>query len=320
VQGWLFAELAHASKRAASGRAASGRAASGRAAPKDARHEDAALGEVVEAGRPDASRDVSPDGSTGEHPADDGDQLGLFSPVALLRADLERALGRGDFTAADEVRRQIEGEHGRGAVPDDLDGLEELLPCRWEEASLESLLDAWERARGTTTTRHRRLQVRRGFFARVAAVLPLAEVAARDLRFVEDLVAVASETGQLAEARAILRDALLAGREVAPLDVEDRTLRAVLADEGCPQRLACLGGPRRAWPVPPFTEAEAVALAASWTARVPEDEAARALAAWDCLRVLAAAPVLPEQLVRGARLSLKLLDPELHAEVMGRLT
>jgi hypothetical protein len=118
------------------------------------------------------------------------------------------------------------------------------------------------------------------------------------------------------EARRLVRDALLEGRALEPLDFpHDGPVADVLAEDMPSRWLACLGAVRRLWPAPPLSPAETNALAAGRTDALAACDPA--LEFWRCLRV-ADTPACPDERLHEARRRMKALHPELHAAYMRR--
>jgi hypothetical protein len=132
-------------------------------------------------------------------------------------------------------------------------------------------------------------------------------------RFLESRPGRSAEDGRR-EARALVRDCLLAGRTLDSLDFrEDRALAELLAEELSPRWLACLGHIRRLWPSPAPRDSEWDALAESARGAARGEDPA--LTFWQCL-CLAESPACPDELRRQARRRMKQLDPDLHAQFM----
>jgi hypothetical protein len=108
-------------------------------------------------------------------------------------------------------------------------------------------------------------------------------------------------------AHGLVRDALLAGRDLSSLDFDhDKAVADLLAEDLPPRWLACLGLIRRLWPAPPPDESD----------RSPEETA---LEFWRCLQLADSADT-PEEVLHEARRRMKRLRPELHALYMRRAT
>jgi hypothetical protein len=117
------------------------------------------------------------------------------------------------------------------------------------------------------------------------------------------------------QARSIVRDALVGGRDLRPDDFRDDRVRDLLAEPLAPAWLASLGAIRRLWGAPAVDEpAAANLLALPIGARTADVNGAAARSFWDCLRI-AWSPV-PEALRQEARRRMKRLDPELHRLAM----
>jgi hypothetical protein len=252
----------------------------------------------------------------------DGRQIDLFAPWVVLGRELESALGRGRFEEALRLRRMLEESYGPSVHTRDLGFLDRLGGGTWQ-CPPGDVLAVWMRIdEGLNGGEQLRACIRAGVFLRlleahtaeclVAAkpecLAALARVLSSDRR-------IGPEDGRR-RARALVRDALLAGRELTSLDFDyDRPVADVLAEDLPPRWLACLGLIRRLWSAPPPDEPERGAFARPKVATGPEDEGASEF--WRCLRVAEAADC-PEDRLHEARRQMKRLRPELHALYMRR--
>ena len=245
------------------------------------------------------------------------DQHHLFAGVVLLRTAIDGAVAQADFAEAARLRATLTAEHGEH--PTDLAYLDELASCAWDAGAPEPLLAAWRAACARIESPSRSHAVSDAFFTRLASVTSPATVAALDPSCLPHLVGALERAGHDEVARGLVRDALLAGQALAPLDFDEPSTRDVLAEDLAPERLACLGTVRHAWSVPTPAADELAAYERSLAAPLPESEADRALDFWRCLRVTTLRPRLPEPLLHGARARMRLLDAELHAAHLQRL-
>jgi len=262
-----------------------------------------------------------PTGDAPAAPADDR-QLDLFADRVVLARDLDAALAAGRFEDVARLRHAMDDAFGptatsRGLAP--LDGLDEVA---WHGPPAAAL-SAWAAIdRGLAGPPPLRDRVRSGVFARLLRSHRPGELLAAMPNCLPALAhALAFGPGRsLAEgrleARALVRDALLAGRALDGLDFrEDEALADLLAEDLPPRWLACLGRIRRLWPASPATETEWEALAAVARSDGADEEPATAF--WRCLR-LAESPACPDELRQEARRRMKQLHPELHAQFMRR--
>jgi hypothetical protein len=115
-------------------------------------------------------------------------------------------------------------------------------------------------------------------------------------------------------ARQLVREALLAGRELEPNDFRhDPPVADLLAEDLAPRWLASLGAISRIWPAPPLDEAALSGFGGDDGGASSDDEEAF----WRCLRV-ADDPRAPVESRHEARRRMKRLRPDLHARYMGR--
>jgi hypothetical protein len=252
----------------------------------------------------------------------DDRQLDLFADRAVLARELDAAITGGRFEAVAALRARVEEDFGPDAARS-LAPLARFDGVAWDppDAPLSVWVDV-DRLLGGQ--RQLREQVRTGVFgrllqsqrpARLLAARPeCLPVLARVLRERPDRP---PEEGRR-DARALVRDSLLAGRLVEALDFhDDPAVADLLAEDRDPRWLACLGRIRRLWPSTPprGAEWESLGQVARGAARVDHP----ALAFWGCLR-LAESPDCPDDLRQQARRRMKQLAPELHALFMRHAT
>ena len=115
------------------------------------------------------------------------------------------------------------------------------------------------------------------------------------------------ELQQTTEGRSVVRDALLSGFDIRPLDLEDETLSELLSEDLPPRWLACLGGIRRLWPLAPPGTRETDGIEEEMGASEPVDDDERALSFWRCLCLTRLGRSLEERLLHMARKRMKRL-------------
>jgi len=246
-------------------------------------------------------------------------QAALFEDRAVLLRGLDHALEQGEFEEALRALRSFEAVYGQPAEGPPGAGLERLARISWEGAG--EALDTWASVEPFLRSGTRR-RVRDGVFVRLlASHAPESLVRARPDCLPPLSVFLETAPGRLEgegrrEARRLVRDALLTGRVLEPLDFRhDEAVALVLAEDMAPGWLACLGAVRRLWPVPPLSTGEADPLLGPRPDALPAEEPA--LAFWRCLRV-AETPACPEEALHEARRRMKALQPELHLAFMRR--
>lgn len=239
-------------------------------------------------------------------------QLLLFTPLTIHRTALERAAAEGDFAEAVRLRETLSSEHGPAAVPGDLSCLDLLVACTRDLSDLPSVLAAWRSASDTIATPGRRKQMTRGFYSHLVARVDPGKIARTDDGCLSDLANFLNETGRTHTARSLIRDALLRDVDVAPDSIEEPMVRDLLAETLAPRWLACLGALRGVWPAPRPEEPELHAITAAMAQPVPGSDEDKALAFWECLRVVALKGHLPESSLHATRRRMKELHPEFH--------
>jgi hypothetical protein len=246
------------------------------------------------------------------------EQLWLFSgPAALLR-DLESALRAGDFAAAVVARRSLESEYGGSPLTRGLASLDRLAAA-WP-ASAGEALDLWIEIDAALAEHGwvRRL-VRAAVFARLLLTHAPEQLASER----PALLGVLSNTLQLTgegrrAARALVRDALLAGHVLDPVEFDDPLVRDLLAEDREPAWIACAGAIRRAWPVRAPAANDLIAFE-DWITRPQAPAPPEApLVFWLCLAVAESEPPDTERVLE-ARKAMRCLDGDLHAAYMSRL-
>jgi hypothetical protein len=252
----------------------------------------------------------------------DDRQLDLFADRAVLARELDTAITGGRFEALAALRARVEEAFGPDAARS-LAPLARFDGVAWDPP--EALLSAWvDVDRLLAGHPHLREHVRTGVFGRLLQSQPPARLLAARPECLPALARILRgrpdrlpEEGQR-DARALVRDSLLAGRLLEALDFhDDPAVADLLAEDRDPRWLACLGRIRRLWPSSPprGAEWESLGQVARGAARVDHP----ALAFWGCLR-LAESPDCPDDLRQQARRRMKQLDPELHGLFMRHTT
>jgi hypothetical protein len=254
----------------------------------------------------------------------DDRQIELFAQPVVLGRAMEAALAAGRFELAARLRVVLDETYGPSPRTQAL-GFLARLGAAVRDGPLGVPLSAWAeidaQLAGHTHLRH---CLRGGVFARLLAThTPEALVETRP----ECLPALAAvlasgregspEAGRR-RARGLVRDALLAGRNLSSLDFEhDEAVADLLAEDLPPRWLACLGLIRRLWSATPPDEAGLEGFQNTTAEDRLGEEAA--LEFWRCLQVAETADC-PEEMLHEARRSMKGLRPELHALYMRRAT
>ena len=249
----------------------------------------------------------------------DDRQIELFAPAVVLARDLERALARGQFEEAARLRGVIRETFGHSFETESLGFLDRLDGCLWRRPPGEALSVWTEIDIHLRERTHLRARLRDGVFARLLeshSPETLVEAMPECLAALALVLACspdASEGGR--RARRLVRDALLAGYCLEPLDFDhDEALADVLAEDLPPRWLACLGFIRRLWaPAQPGTDP--TAFSSPLAGERSDDEAA--LEFWHCLQIADNA-ACADELLHEARRRMKRLQPELHALYMRR--
>jgi hypothetical protein len=257
-----------------------------------------------------------------EEPAPDSGQLELFADYAVLARDLEVAISDGRFEEAVQVGFAMADAFVPSEALRDLAWLDRLAAAAWEGPPAAPLSVWAEIDRQLSAQPCLQDRVRRGAFIRLRRAHTAVELMEARPECLPLLVrALGSEPGRSAEearfeARGLVRDSLVAGRTLDPLDFrEDEAVADLLAEDLPPRWLACLGRIRRLWPSSPPRESEWNALLE--VARGHAGSEDPAMAFWHCLR-LAESPGCPEDLRHAARRRMKQLHPDLHAAFMRR--
>jgi len=249
----------------------------------------------------------------------DDRQLDLFGDRAILFRELDAALASGSFDEASCLRARIEECFGPEATRS-LAPLDWLAGVAWEGPP-ETPLEVWAQVdRQLAGQPQLRDRVRGGVFTRLLRSHGREELLAARPDFLPALAhAVRFHLGRSPEegrreARALVRDSLLAGRALEALDFRDDAALADLLAEGLePRWLACLGRIRRLWPSSPLCASELEGLAE--VARCASEGEDPAMVFGQCLRV-AESPDTADELRQQARRRMKQLHPELHALFM----
>jgi hypothetical protein len=249
----------------------------------------------------------------------DARQTDLFAPRATLSRELSLALSAGAFDEASRLRARIDEDYGPCAETRELEFLGRLERAL-RRGPPAPALETWnEIDRALAPDKALRVQIRDGVFARLLerhAPEAVAKAWPQCLPALTEIVGRADDASEgLRRARRLIRDALLAGRSLDPLDFShDPAVADLLAEDLAPRWLACLGAVHRLWsanPPDPAREARPEDLG-----EAPSDDEA-ALQFWLCLSV-ADDPVAPDDPRRQARRRMKQLDAELHGRYMRR--
>jgi hypothetical protein len=245
-------------------------------------------------------------------------QLLLFTDRVVLIEALSRAVISADYEDAVRIERQLSLGWGEDAVPVNLRFLRQLDPDFWERATEPAeAIEAWpviERSIAPGTTLWRR--VRNGFFGRLLSVHSAEAVVGTHPDALRLVVGTLIDREDVADARRLVRDALLAGKSVDIDGVEDPPLAELLAEELGPHWLASLGAIRRLWPLSRPTPEETSAITTRIHDALPPDDEERAVAFWDALRLAELRGAIGEPFLHAARKRLKRLNEDLHALYM----
>lgn len=117
-------------------------------------------------------------------------------------------------------------------------------------------------------------------------------------------------------AREAVRDVLLAGNELRPLEFEDPAVFDLLGEEGAPEWLASLGAIRRLWPRHTLELENPAAIQTRLAAELPKTDREAALDFWFCLCVSGLGSRIPEDVRHSAHRRMKQLHSALHEEYM----
>ena len=254
-------------------------------------------------------------------------QMFLFEDRVLMIGELEDALRGADYRQALEVKDKLEQMYGAGAVPPGLSYLERLGADFWERPIEPSeRLAGWRTiARELEGGGQRFRRARNAFFRRLFLLESPVELIRWDPECVVPVANTLYELEDATEGRKVVRDGLLVGCDIRPLDLEDEALSDLLSEDLAPRWLACLGGLRRLLPLPPLEPEEVAAFELETSASDPREtlkpleDAEQALSFWRCLRVARLGSSVNERLRQEARKRMKRLNPELHGEYMGGL-
>lgn len=252
-------------------------------------------------------------------PATADRQLELFADRVVLFRELDTAIASGSFEQAAYLLGTIGESFGPDAARS-LAPLERLAGVAWEGPPATPLSVWAEIDRQLAGQPHLRDRVLGGVFARLLQSHTPGELLAARLECLPVLARVVSSSPNRSpeegrrEARALVRDSLLAGRALEALDFrDDEALADLLSEDLSPRWLACLGRIRRLWPSCPPRASEWAALAEIARGATADEDPAMAF--WQCLR-LAESPDCAEQLRQQARRRMRQLHPELHVVFM----
>ena len=230
---------------------------------------------------------------------------------------LEQALADADFAAARGLCSQIRTTYGEASLPDWAASLEEIQDDVWDCGDLHELLAAWRLVDARLTSLLQGRRFRHGFFLRLFAVHAPETVIAGDATVLPLVTETLVEVGETARARRLVRDALLAGEVISNI-AEDQPVADLLSEDLEPRWLASLGAIRRLWPLPLPDPDERATICATLDSAAPADDAERAWAFWEVLRLAECRAALPQPVLHAARRRLKCLHPDLHAAYMNR--
>lgn len=266
-------------------------------------------------------------GEDGEHRSgrrpgvtvEDDRQAALFAPRAVLSRELDIALVEGRFEEAVRLRRLIEDDYGRTVETESLGFLDRLDSGLWQGPPGEALATWVQIDARLEPNRPQQARVRDGVFARLLeshAPETLAKARPECLPALTHVLARSPETSDgRRRARLLVRDALVAGRGLEPLDFRhDPSVADLLAEDLAPGWLACVGAIRRLWPIPAPQDADLARLRDE-VAPCASDDAAQEF--WRCLKV-ADDPGGSEEWRHEARRRMKRLRPDLHGQYMAR--
>lgn len=252
-------------------------------------------------------------------------QLALFDDYVQLRRDLHGAIEAGAFERALELREQLDATY---ADPDTepFAFLDELAGDLWQRSPREVLAVGLEIGSDPFIPSSLAASVPRAVVLRLVAqhgvetvladapdALPAVFGALSPPALEPDDVDV--DTPGRARARCLVRDALLAGRSLEPLDFHDPGVRDLLAEDLSPRWLACLGVVRRLWPSVPRDDGND---GSDDAIDADGDDDAHAATFWRCLQITED-HAAPRDAVHAARKRMKRLNPALHAAYLKRL-
>jgi hypothetical protein len=274
--------------------------------------------------RPDS--DSAPLVGASAPPADDvpvpalPGQIGLFGAITERVGEMYLQVEAGRFEQAAEIRRTLIEMEGQSGDARKLVWLEVWArPTFWERSAREILVD-WRRLdaalAGDVSLRR---MVRAAAIGRLLRTIDPRALCDADPACLPAIVNVLCETasshadGDVAAPRGLVRDALLAGRSLPPMDFDDEAIADLLAEDFEPAWLACLGAVRGLWACPAVKDADITAVRATGLPAAGGSDAASLF--WSALTV--AADRSHDDSLRGeARKRMKRLNPELHAIVM----
>jgi hypothetical protein len=247
-------------------------------------------------------------------------QIGLFGAITERVGEMYLHLEAGCFERAAEIRRMLIEMEGESEDTRKLAWLDVWGAATFWERSAREVLSDWRRldAALAGNVSVRRL-VRAAAIGRLLRTTDSCTLSAAEPTCLPAIVNVLSDTtrsggdGDVRRARALVRDALLAGHSLSPMEFDDEALADLLAEDLEPAWLACLGALRGLWPCPPVENAHVVAVHATDERAGASDDAASLF--WSALTV-AADRSLDESLRGEARKRMKRLNPDLHAIVM----
>jgi hypothetical protein len=247
----------------------------------------------------------------------------LFDSTVILRLALDEALEDGRFEDARRAYDTLleQWEPGRSLAGVAFLGRLDVQACN---GPLDSALRQWRDIvplTGPAAADGRRAW--RGLARRLLPVHAAGVMVATEPRCLAPLVNALFELSReapafAAQARDLVRDALLDGRDLRPDDFGDDRVRDLLSEPLAPGWLASLGAIRRLWSAPAVDEAAAEGLLAVQVGAIVAemDDIAAARHFWACLRT--AWSQVPEVLRQEARRRMKRLDPDLHRLAMQR--
>jgi hypothetical protein len=247
-------------------------------------------------------------------------QMALFGQITQLLGELHHAIEEGDFARARRLRQSLVAFEGPSRDARSVAFVDTLAGDAFWARDPADILSDWRRLDARLPPASpMRAWVRAAVVHRLTrsfGTRPLLALVPHSLPLVANtLLADARRAGgedAASEAREIVRDALLAGRNLPPREFEDAAVADLLAEDLEPVWMASVGALGRLWPCPP-PGADAVEAVRSGT---PADGRAEdGLRFWSCLQVLTHIRD-EEALRRQARVQMKRLNAGLHALVM----
>ena len=150
-------------------------------------------------------------------------QMFLFEDRVVMIGELEQALRGADYRKALEVKDKLERMYGAGAVPPGLNYLERLGADFWERPiEPGERLSGWRTiARELDGGGRRFRRARNAFFRRLFALESPVELIRCDPECAVPVANTLYELEEPTDGGRVVRDALLLGCDIRPLDLED---------------------------------------------------------------------------------------------------